>query len=265
MVALNVEACRRGILRVVGIGVALLSATVAVGDEGPLVPIPPAEELLQPGEAADEPENGKSDPREGEIERNPTVGPEEIDRIAEDSDAGNADPGAENPPEDEVEAKGGEDFEWGFKIRPDQPNLFLNLNGYAWHLNKGDESEEEVNDWPFGLGLTYELRRKKNYIWTVDGDLFFVDSNNDFAAAAGSTILWRTKIVDIGARGGLLYKQNFVDDWGFPLGPVLLPVLQRDFGYFSVKVVYIPPVRKATDEQFFIQLLIPLGGPAEKK
>jgi len=149
------------------------------------------------------------------------------------------------------------------KISPDRPNLFLNLNGYAWHLNKGDESEEEVNDWPLGLGLTYELRRKKNYIWTVDGDLFFVDSNNDFAAALGSTILWRNKIVDLGLRGGLLYKQNFVDDFGVPLGPVLLPVLQRDFGTFSLKIVYIPPVRKATDEQFFFQILIPLGSPAE--
>lgn len=156
-------------------------------------------------------------------------------------------------------------FEWGLKIRPDQRNLFLNLNGYAWHLKKGDESEEKVNDWPLGLGLTYELKRKKSYIWTVDGDLFFVDSNNDFAAALGSTILWRTKIVDIGLRGGLLYKQNFVDEWGFPLGPVLLPTMQRDFKYFSLKVVYIPPVRKSTDEQFFFQVLIPLGGPTHQE
>jgi len=103
----------------------------------------------------------------------------------------------------------------GVGLRPDQPNLFLNLNGYAWHLKKGDESEEEVNDWPLGLGLTYELRRKENYIWTVDGDLFFVDSNNDFAAAFGSTILWRTKWISLGLRGGLLYKPNFVDEWGF--------------------------------------------------
>lgn len=160
---------------------------------------------------------------------------------------------------DQPEEAGG--FAWTFRIRPDKPNLFLNLNGYAWHFKKGDESEQKVNDWPLGFGLTYELKRKKNYLWSVDGDLFFTDSNNDFAAALGSTILWRTGWIDIGARGGLLYKQNFVDDSGFPLGPVLLPTLQWELRYFALKVVYIPGIRKETDEQLFFQILFPLGGP----
>jgi len=150
-------------------------------------------------------------------------------------------------------------MDWTFTIDPDRPNLFLNLNGYAWHFEKGDESEEKVNDWPLGVGLTYELKRKKDYIWTVDGDLFFVDSNNDFAAAVASSILWRTGFIDIGARGGILYKQNFVDDWGVPLAPVILPFLQWESRYFAIKVIYIPPVRKSTDEQLFFQILVPLG------
>jgi len=153
-----------------------------------------------------------------------------------------------------------DDFEWGFQIRPEKRNLFLNLNGYAWHLEKGDESEETVNDWPLGVGLTYELRRREDYIWTVDGDIFFVDSNRDFAAAVGSSIFWRTRFVDIGLRGGLLYKQNFAEDWGVPLAPVILPVLQWELKYFALKVIYIPGLRKETDEQFFFQVLIPLGG-----
>jgi len=242
-----------GAARVAAVGafwwIPALAVTAETGE--PDIPIPPAKELLG---AMDE---EKTEPSPESVETEGAVAEGEVVKI--DTNAG-----ADAPEEELRTEKGDAEFEWGFKIRPDQPNLFLNLNGYAWHLNKGDESEEEVNDWPFGLGLTYELRRKKDYIWTVDGDLFFVDSSNDFAAALGSTILWRTKIVDIGARGGLLYKQNFVDEWGFPLGPVLLPVLQRDFGYFSVKVVYIPPVRKSTDEQLFFQVLIPLGGPVEK-
>ncbi len=174
----------------------------------------------------------------------------------EASDTREASSGKEPP-----DTGGEDDFEWSLRIRPEKRNLFLNLNGYAWHFNKGDESEEKVNDWPFGVGMTYELRRREDYIWTVDGDLFFVDSNRDFAAAAGSSIFWRTPLVDLGLRGGLLYKKNFEEDWGVPLGPVLFPVLQWELKYFALKVLYIPPVRKSTDQQLFFQVLIPLGGP----
>ncbi|MFP4352715.1 MAG: hypothetical protein ACLFRP_07975 [Puniceicoccaceae bacterium] len=185
-----------------------------------------------------------------------------IPPIGSASGAGHGDEAGPGPGDAgrEEQANGG--FAWeAFRIRTDRPNLFLNLNLYSWHFKKGDESEERVNDWPLGLGLTCELRRRANYIWSADGDLFFEDSNRDFAAALSSTFLWRTRFGNFGVRGGLLYKNNFIEDWGVPLGPVIFPVAQWEFKRFALKVLYIPGVRKSTDQQLFFQMLIPLGGP----
>ncbi len=46
-----------------------------------------------------------------------------------------------------------------------------------------------------------------------------------------------------------------------PLAPVIFPTLQWDLEFLALKVVYIPGIRKSTDQQLFFQILIPLGGP----
>ena len=140
-----------------------------------------------------------------------------------------------------------------------EPSRQLHLNGYAWHI----ASEGDVNEFVVGLGLTWDIKRV-NFNWikltdvvmAFDGDIL-KDSNNEWAVAGGVSLRKPVGVVDIGILAGLTYKQNLIEDTGFPLFPYVLPFLQSSFDYpLNVRAVWIPPVRKTTDNQIVFQLLV---------
>jgi len=163
-----------------------------------------------------------------------------------------------------VEDKSGWDWlptlDWDFRYKRDQPNFSINATVYAWHFDPDLEPfEESLNDWPVGIGFNYELVRDTDWIWAVNADIVPFDSTRDFAADIGTSIQWRNPVVDVGAQFMILYKRNFVDAFGVPLGPALFPYLHREFEYFATRIYWIPPVRAASDNQIIIQFQIPLG------
>jgi len=163
-----------------------------------------------------------------------------------------------------VEDKSGWDWlptlDWNFRFQKDRPNFSINSTIYAWHFDpETGPFEEPLNDWPLGIGFNYELVRDPDWIWAVNADIVFFDSNDDFAGDIGTSVQWHNPVVDVGMQFMILYKRNFENEWGVPIGPALFPYLQREFEFFAVRMYWIPPVRKASDNQVFFQIQVPIG------
>ncbi|MEO0796555.1 MAG: hypothetical protein AAFX93_15400 [Verrucomicrobiota bacterium] len=151
-------------------------------------------------------------------------------------------------------------LDWEFRFKEDQPNFAINATIYAYHFNPELEPfEEPLNDWTWGIGFNYELIRDPDFIWSVNADIVPFDSTRDFAADIGTSIQWHNPVVDVGAQFMILYKRNFENEWGVPVGPALFPYLQREFDFFALRMYWIPPVRKASDNQVIFQVMVPIG------
>lgn len=134
---------------------------------------------------------------------------------------------------------------------------YLHLNGYSIHFDKQPDPGETVNDYLLGLGGGIEFNTDGTLIWDISLDVFN-DSNEEISVTLGPTVQYPlADWLGIGAAGFLMYKEAFQRDYGFPILPVPLPFLEGKTKYVHLRMFYIPPVRRSTDQQLVFQLRIP--------
>jgi len=134
---------------------------------------------------------------------------------------------------------------------------YLHLNGYSIHFDKQPDPGETVNDYLLGLGGAVEFDTKGPLIWDISLDVFN-DSNEEISVTFGPTVQYPlADWLGIGAAGFIMYKEAFQRDYNFPILPVPLPFLEGKTKYVHLRMFYIPPVRRSTDEQLVFQLRIP--------
>lgn len=140
-----------------------------------------------------------------------------------------------------------------------KPSRQLHINGYALHITNDDD----VNEFVVGLGLTWDIKRVDidwlnltDVVIAFDGDVL-KDSNYEWSVGVGVSLRKSVGVFEVGALAGLTYKKNLQEDSGFPIFPYVLPFIQSNLDHrLNVRVVWIPPVRKSTDNQLVFQLLV---------
>jgi hypothetical protein len=137
-------------------------------------------------------------------------------------------------------------------------SLWIHLNGYAHHM-----AAKDANDNLLGLGFTYYTRTSGRVLtaWEADG---FEDSGKQFAGYAGYSWTVPTRIVSFGLTAAVMYHRNFKAQNDLGVLPVAFPYLETRGKFVKLRVYYVAPVRKASDEQVAAQLLFAWpksGGP----
>lgn len=132
------------------------------------------------------------------------------------------------------------------------PRAWLHVDGYSHHFEAGDANSEL-----FGLGLTWQRRTTGSMTTSWEADVFR-DSGCELSAYLGHSWAWTLGRVRLGATGAVMYHRNFSDYNGLNVMPVVLPFLEVPLRPVKLRVYYVPPVRRASDHQVAIQLLIPL-------
>lgn len=133
-----------------------------------------------------------------------------------------------------------------------EPRGWLHLNGYSYHLvAKG------CNDFLYGTGLTWFTRYSDSLHTAWEADVF-ADSARKPAAYAGYSVGFPFHGITLGATGAIMYHRNFIAEDRFRILPVAVPFLEIGGRKLKARVYYVPPVRRASDEQICVQLLIPL-------
>lgn len=130
----------------------------------------------------------------------------------------------------------------------DRP-VWVHLNGYAHHM-----SAKDANDNLFGLGLTYYTRTSGKFLTAWEGDAF-QDSGKQLAAYAGYSWTVPTRIVSFGLTAAVMYHRNFKAQNDLGVLPVAFPFLETRGRHLKLRVYYVAPVRKASDEQFAAQVM----------
>lgn len=134
--------------------------------------------------------------------------------------------------------------------------FWFHINGLTIHFDKRPDPGETVNDYLFGTGFTWDFHRGQRWTFAVEFDVF-LDSNEEISAILGPSARVRLiPLVEIGATAMAMYKEAFDRDYGFPVIPMALPFVQVGFEYLQLRMYYIPPVRRSTDEQLTFQLLV---------
>jgi len=136
----------------------------------------------------------------------------------------------------------------------------LHINGLSYHFKSSDKD----NAYTWGAGITLDRGYLDERFGWLKGVMFgweadvFKDSNREIAYAAGfsvrkSFLSW----YEWGVTMGLTHKKNLERDTGWPIFPYALPFLQTAFeAPVNLRLVWIPPVRKSTDNQLILQVLI---------
>ncbi len=156
------------------------------------------------------------------------------------------------------EAEKGEARQWtaGESYPGADQKFWFHLNGLTIHFDKRPEPGETVNDYLFGTGFTWDFHRGSRWTFAVEFDIFW-DSNEEISAILGPSARVRLiPMVEVGATAMAMYKEAFDRDYGFPVLPMALPFVQIGFEYVQLRMYYIPPVRRSTDEQLTFQLLV---------
>jgi len=141
-----------------------------------------------------------------------------------------------------------------------KPSRQLHINGYSYHIHS---DSRDANDFLVGLGLTWDIKRVDlNWLKLTDvviafeGDVF-KDSGYEWALGAGISLRKAVSVFEIGVSCGLTYKKHLYEEHGSPLFPYALPFIQSNFDHrINVRVTWVPPVRKETDNQVLFQLLV---------
>lgn len=134
--------------------------------------------------------------------------------------------------------------------------FWFHINGLTIHFDKRPEPGETMNDYLFGTGFTWDFYRGSRWTFAVEFDAF-LDSNEEISAILGPSVRVRLiPMVEVGATAMAMYKEAFDRDYGFPILPMALPFVQVGFEYVQLRMYYIPPVRRSTDEQLTFQLLV---------
>jgi len=134
--------------------------------------------------------------------------------------------------------------------------FWLHLNGLTIHFDKRPDPGETVNDYLFGSGFTWDFYRGTRWTFALELDVF-LDSNEEISGIFGPSARVRLiPLVEVGVTAMAMYKEAFDRDYGFPVIPMALPFAQVGFEYLQLRMYYIPPVRRSTDEQLTFQLLV---------
>lgn len=135
---------------------------------------------------------------------------------------------------------------------PAPARLWLHLNGYTYHF-----VAQDCNSWLLGSGLTWYTHDSDRLrtAWEADA---FEDSARKLAAYAGYSVVLPFRWVGFGATGAIMYHRNFVAEDRLRILPVVIPFLEFGQSKWKLRVYYVPGVRRRTDEQVSVQLLIPL-------
>lgn len=130
---------------------------------------------------------------------------------------------------------------------------WLHLNGYAHHFAVND-----ANDHLLGLGYTQYRRTYGRVIpaWEVDA---FQDSGKKFAAYVGHSWTVPFRYFSAGLTGAIMYHHNFAAHNRLKTMPVAFPYLETRGTRLKARLYYVPPVRRASDEQVALQVMLPFG------
>lgn len=133
-----------------------------------------------------------------------------------------------------------------------EPRGWLHLNGYSYHLIAKD-----CNSFLYGTGLTWYTRYTDSLHTAWEADVF-ADSARKPAAYVGYSVGLPLRWLTVGATGAIMYHRNFVAEDRFRILPVAVPFVEFGTRKVKLRVYYVPPVRRASDEQVCIQVLLPL-------
>lgn len=134
-----------------------------------------------------------------------------------------------------------------------EPTTWLHLNGYSYHLVAKD-----CNSFLYGAGLTLYSRDTGRYRTAWEGDVF-ADSARKLSIYGGYSAVWKFGVLNAGATAAIMYHRNFHRENRFGILPVALPFVETGVRRVKVRIYYIPPVRRASDEQIAVQLMVGLG------
>ena len=129
---------------------------------------------------------------------------------------------------------------------------WLHANGYSRHF-----SADDANDRLLGLGFTYYTGRRGTWHTAWEGDVFR-DSGRKVAGYVGYAWTRPTNWVSFGVTAALMHHRNFAAHNSLRILPVALPFLETRGERIKARIYYIPPIRRPSDHQVAVQLLLPL-------
>lgn len=129
---------------------------------------------------------------------------------------------------------------------------WLHVNGYSHHLAAPD-----ANDALLGFGFTYYRRGYGRFLPAWEGDVF-QDSARKPSVYLGHSWTMPTRRVSFGVTAALMYHRNFAAYHSAGIMPVAFPFLETRGSRVKARVYYIPPIRKASDQQIAVQIMAPL-------
>jgi hypothetical protein len=129
---------------------------------------------------------------------------------------------------------------------------WLHVNGYSHHF-----AAKDANDNLLGLGFTQYRRRYGRVIpaWEFDA---FQDSGKRLSTYVGHSWTVPFKRASVGVTGALMYHRNFAAQNRLSVLPVAFPFVETRGTRVKARVYYVPPVRRASDQQLAVQLMCPL-------
>ena len=142
----------------------------------------------------------------------------------------------------------------------EEKKIHIHFNGYTLHITNDDP---EINSFLYGAGITWDIHQFESDISMFDGSILALeadaanDSLGQFAYLVGAS--WRKRVlpwVALGINAGIMNKQNVKADSGYPVFPYAFPFVQTTFDFpVNLRFMWVPPVRKKTDNQIMMQLL----------
>jgi len=127
----------------------------------------------------------------------------------------------------------------------------LHVNGYTHHF-----AAPGANDNLLGLGVTWYDRRAGRFSMAWEADLFR-DSGRQLSGYLGRSWTLPLRIGNVGVTGALMYHRNFASRNRLSVMPVALPYWETRGRWLRMRVYYVPPVRRASDQQIAFQILTP--------
>ncbi len=144
---------------------------------------------------------------------------------------------------------------------PFRERFVLHLNGLSTHFG---DSENELNELNYGLGLTYDLGRIRsdnefldNGVISFNADIYR-DSFNDLGYAIG--VAFQKRLIgrlNLGLHAGLIREDSIVEKGGTYLFPFLFPFVETTFDLpVNLRATLIPPLNGYTEGLLTFQALL---------